>query len=197
MNSLARWKGSQPFSNMQTARDNPLVALVTFGEGYHNFHHKFPSDYRNGAKWHDFDISKWSIWLWEKAGLASHVKRISVCEIEEARRDMVKRPSGDDVKIPVIEWEKFVEDVRDGQSLLAIAGFVYDVTDFVDEHSGSASFINDACGKDATTMFHGGIYKHSSHAHNLLRKLRVAIIRGGGEVDNSHELTDHKFVVLR
>ena len=37
------------------------MAFFTFGEGYHNYHHKFQWDYRNGIKWYNFDPSKWII----------------------------------------------------------------------------------------------------------------------------------------
>ena len=40
------------------ARDNSLVALLTMGEGYHNFHHRFPNDYRNGVRLADDDPTK-------------------------------------------------------------------------------------------------------------------------------------------
>jgi stearoyl-CoA desaturase (delta-9 desaturase) len=46
VNSLAHWIGEQPFDDRRTPRDHVLTALVTMGEGYHNFHHEFPSDYR-------------------------------------------------------------------------------------------------------------------------------------------------------
>lgn len=71
INSLAHIVGTQPYSNRDTARDNFLLALVTYGEGYHNFHHRFPNDYRNGIRWYHFDPSKWLIkslskinWTW-------------------------------------------------------------------------------------------------------------------------------------
>ena len=51
-----------------------ITALITLGEGYHNFHHEFPMDYRNGYKWHQLDPTKWFIWLCAKVGLASHLK---------------------------------------------------------------------------------------------------------------------------
>lgn len=44
INSLAHWLGDQPFDDRNTPRDNMITALVTLGEGYHNFHHEFPSD---------------------------------------------------------------------------------------------------------------------------------------------------------
>jgi len=46
VNSLAHWLGEQPFDDRNSPRDHVLTALVTLGEGYHNFHHEFPSDYR-------------------------------------------------------------------------------------------------------------------------------------------------------
>jgi stearoyl-CoA desaturase (Delta-9 desaturase) len=63
VNSLAHWVGSQPYSQDNTARDCWLTALVTMGEGYHNFHHTFPGDYRNGVKRFDFDPPKWLLAL--------------------------------------------------------------------------------------------------------------------------------------
>jgi stearoyl-CoA desaturase (delta-9 desaturase) len=50
--------------------------LVTLGEGYHNYHHAFPRDYRNGAKWYNVDPSKWLIYGLFRLGLAGElVKR--------------------------------------------------------------------------------------------------------------------------
>lgn len=46
INSLAHFLGEQPFDDRNSPRDNVVTALVTLGEGYHNFHHEFPSDYR-------------------------------------------------------------------------------------------------------------------------------------------------------
>lgn len=46
VNSLAHWIGEQPFDDRRSPRDHMLTAFVTLGEGYHNFHHEFPSDYR-------------------------------------------------------------------------------------------------------------------------------------------------------
>ena len=51
----------QPYTDENTARDNAVVALLTFGEGYHNFHHMFAHDYRNGVRWWQWDPSKWAI----------------------------------------------------------------------------------------------------------------------------------------
>ena len=60
------------------------MALFTFGEGYHNYHHSFQHDYRNGIKpWH-FDPTKWLIWTLSKVGLASDLRRVETDKIEAA-----------------------------------------------------------------------------------------------------------------
>lgn len=211
INSLAHshWAGgTQPLSTEHSPRDNPWLALVTFGEGYHNFHHTFPTDYRNGARWNDVDMAKWCIWSWEKLGLASHLKRMSMCEIEEAAsvrcqkatKQNKKKLDGEYTKkLPVVEWEDYVNKATDqGQrNLIALAGFVHDVGDFIDDHPGGSKLIRQVCGRDATFVFHGGVYDHSNHAHNLLRKMRVAVIRGGGQTTSQEELMSSKFVWTR
>jgi stearoyl-CoA desaturase (Delta-9 desaturase) len=75
INSLAHMWGSQPWSNDHSARDNGVLAFFTFGEGYHNFHHTFPGDYRNGYRWYQFDPTKWLIWTLSLVGLAYDLKR--------------------------------------------------------------------------------------------------------------------------
>jgi len=77
INSLCHFAGSRPFSDKITARDNWLTAIFTYGEGYHNFHHTFPGDYRNGIRWYDFDMTKWLIYGLSKIGLAWRLHRVS------------------------------------------------------------------------------------------------------------------------
>ena len=55
INSLAHVIGTQPWSTKDTSRDSWVTSLFTFGEGYHNYHHSFAADYRNGLKWFHFD----------------------------------------------------------------------------------------------------------------------------------------------
>ena len=70
INSLAHIWGSQPFTDRNSARDNGILAFFTFGEGYHNFHHLFENDYRNGIRWWQFDPTKWLIQSAAWCGLA-------------------------------------------------------------------------------------------------------------------------------
>jgi stearoyl-CoA desaturase (delta-9 desaturase) len=76
INSLCHWIGDRPYSSKCSARDSILMALFTFGEGYHNYHHEFQYDYRNGVKPWQFDPTKWSIWILSKVGLVSNLKTI-------------------------------------------------------------------------------------------------------------------------
>lgn len=90
INSLCHYIGDRPYSTRCTARDSWIMALVTFGEGYHNFHHEFQHDYRNGVKPWQFDPTKWTIWTLSKLGLASKLRRvpaekIAMAELREAQ----------------------------------------------------------------------------------------------------------------
>ncbi|MFW5965963.1 MAG: fatty acid desaturase [Persicimonas sp.] len=78
INSLAHMWGSRPWNKEESARDNGLLAFFTFGEGYHNFHHTFPGDYRNGFRWYQFDPTKWTIWALSKMGLAHDLRRTTM-----------------------------------------------------------------------------------------------------------------------
>ncbi len=77
INSLAHYWGSKMYSQEHSAVDNYLISLLTYGEGYHNYHHTFSYDYRNGIKWYHFDPAKWLIWVLHKLGLASDLKKVN------------------------------------------------------------------------------------------------------------------------
>ena len=61
INSLCHYLGTRPYSSRCSARDSWFMALLTFGEGYHNYHHEFQHDYRNGVKPWQWDPTKWLI----------------------------------------------------------------------------------------------------------------------------------------
>lgn len=77
INSLAHYWGTQMYSREHTAVDNYLISLLTYGEGYHNYHHTFAYDYRNGIRWYHFDPAKWLIWVLHKLRLASDLKKVN------------------------------------------------------------------------------------------------------------------------
>ncbi len=76
VNSLAHTLGRRPYTLAVSARDSAVTALLTFGEGYHNFHHRFAADYRNGVARAAWDPSKWLIGGLERLGLAWNLRRV-------------------------------------------------------------------------------------------------------------------------
>jgi stearoyl-CoA desaturase (delta-9 desaturase) len=77
INSVCHIWGEQPYGTADSSRNSWFVSLLTFGEGYHNYHHTYPSDYRNGPLWYNFDPSKWLIYTLSKLGLASSLRTAS------------------------------------------------------------------------------------------------------------------------
>lgn len=114
INSLAHTWGEQPFSREHSAVNNFIISLLSFGEGYHNFHHTFPCDYRNGVRWYQIDITKYFIWLLEKAGLVEQKTKTSDFIIQkklivEDQRYLLKRIQhiGDGQRK---KWKRQIED---------------------------------------------------------------------------------------
>ena len=86
------------------------------GEGYHNFHHQFPMDYRNAIKWYQFDPTKWFIAVCGALGLASHLHVFPENEIRKGalamqlkklkkEQDGIRWPVQVD-DLPVVGWDK-------------------------------------------------------------------------------------------
>jgi stearoyl-CoA desaturase (Delta-9 desaturase) len=103
INSACHTIGDRPYSSRCSARDSWIMALFTFGEGYHNYHHEFQHDYRNGVRpWH-FDPTKWTIWALSKVGLTENLRRaraekILLARIQETRRQV-------DEKLALVETD--------------------------------------------------------------------------------------------
>jgi stearoyl-CoA desaturase (delta-9 desaturase) len=87
---VAHPAGRRPSDEESTARDNGLLALITNGEGYHNFHHKFPADFRNGVRWYQWDPTKWLILVLHRLGLARNLHETPNAVIEKSRLHLVR-----------------------------------------------------------------------------------------------------------
>ena len=90
INSLCHYVGKRPFDPNSTARDSWWVAYFTFGEGFHNYHHKFQWDYRNGIAWYAFDPGKWTIKFLSWFGLTKDIKKVSEYNILLAKLESIK-----------------------------------------------------------------------------------------------------------
>ena len=99
INSLCHYLGKQPYSSKCSARDSLLMAIVTLGEGYHNYHHEFQYDYRNGVKPWQIDPTTWIIWTLSKLGFVSKLRRVPtekilLAELAETQRRLEAKLAG-------------------------------------------------------------------------------------------------------
>jgi stearoyl-CoA desaturase (delta-9 desaturase) len=74
VNSATHMWGRTRFNAKDDSKNNWWVALVTFGEGWHNNHHAHPTSARHGLAWYEFDVSWITIKLLRAVGLASRVR---------------------------------------------------------------------------------------------------------------------------
>lgn len=117
INSLAHTWGDKPFCQEQSAVNNYIIALLTFGEGYHNYHHTFANDYRNGIRWYHFDPTKWLIWTLNKLGLTSDLKRMDPFTIKKRmvlqRKQLLLDRLCDICTTKKDEFEKSISELSD------------------------------------------------------------------------------------
>lgn len=189
VNSLAHSLGDKHFSDLHTSYDSVVTAVLTLGEGYHNFHHEFPQDYRNGIKFYHYDPTKWLISGLAKLGLVYNLKWIPDEEIEKARVQMQERFLGYEKAqmefgknydhLPLMTMADFTERSKN-EKLIIIGGIVHDITTFVHDHPGGRQTLLNHVGSDATKLFEGAnekSHKHSKEANQYMFAMRVAKIQ--------------------
>jgi stearoyl-CoA desaturase (delta-9 desaturase) len=84
VNSVTHKWGSRRFSTHDMSTNNWLVALLTFGEGWHNNHHAHPTSSRHGLKWYEVDVNWYGIWMLKMLGLATQINTV---ELTKAMRE--------------------------------------------------------------------------------------------------------------
>ncbi len=127
INSLAHMWGKQPYTDENSARDQHFLALITYGEGYHNYHHLFQSDYRCGIRWWHLDINKWFISTCALLGLAKNRKRAPAFKVLRARLNMEFKAARRKLEQEGVsarwkeqfekEYAQFVDTIREWQQL--------------------------------------------------------------------------------
>jgi len=75
VNSATHMWGRRRFETGEDSRNSWWVALLTFGEGWHNNHHAHPTSARHGLKWYEIDLNWWGIRVLQFLGLARGIKR--------------------------------------------------------------------------------------------------------------------------
>jgi stearoyl-CoA desaturase (delta-9 desaturase) len=86
INSLAHMFGTRRFETRDESRNNFWLALITFGEGWHNNHHFFPSSARQGFRWWEFDLTYYGLRLLAALGLVHGLKPIPAYVMAAVRR---------------------------------------------------------------------------------------------------------------
>jgi stearoyl-CoA desaturase (delta-9 desaturase) len=76
INSLAHQVGSRRYETRDDSRNNWWLALITFGEGWHNNHHHFPGSARQGFRWWEFDLTYYVLRLFALFGLVWDLKPV-------------------------------------------------------------------------------------------------------------------------
>ncbi|MEO8187815.1 MAG: acyl-CoA desaturase [Burkholderiaceae bacterium] len=78
INSLAHGWGSRRYATSDDSRNNPLLAMLTFGEGWHNNHHHYPGSARQGVRWWEIDVSYCGLRALAALGLVWDLKTMPV-----------------------------------------------------------------------------------------------------------------------
>lgn len=127
INSLAHMIGRQPYTDENSARDSHVIALITYGEGYHNYHHIFQSDYRCGIRWWHLDINKWFISTCALFGLVKNRRRAPAFKVMRARLNMEFKVAREKLEKAGVsprwqaqleqEYAQFVDTIKEWQQL--------------------------------------------------------------------------------
>ena len=89
INSLAHRFGSRRYATRDASRNNFWLALLTFGEGWHNNHHHYPASARQGFYWWEIDLSWYGLKLLAAAGIVWDLKPVPVAA-REAHKEQVQ-----------------------------------------------------------------------------------------------------------
>ncbi|KAF9261648.1 hypothetical protein L218DRAFT_869440 [Marasmius fiardii PR-910] len=196
VNSLAHWDGLQPYSDEDTSRGNLILALLTCGEGSHNFH-AFPHDYRSGPSPISWDPSKWIILLLHRFGLVTGLRKAREEDMKEALGYMSHKaahgvpPPNEEEEFCEKPLEWTIDDAIDyvlqsnGRCLVLVAGWAVDLTRYLGEHPGGSTLLRSYSlhvepdgrkyqWEDATWAFEGGLNNHSRAAIKRMKEFRLA-----------------------
>lgn len=86
INSLAHTIGKRRFKTRDDSRNNWFLALLTFGEGWHNNHHYYPGSARQGFRWWEIDITYYILKLFQSVGLIWDLRPVPERVIQEHKK---------------------------------------------------------------------------------------------------------------
>ena len=85
VNSLAHVWGKRRFNTSDQSRNNPLIAIFTLGEGWHNNHHHFPSSARQGFYWWEIDLTYYGLKILSALGLIWDLRKVPAEVLSDKR----------------------------------------------------------------------------------------------------------------
>ncbi|KAJ7193290.1 hypothetical protein GGX14DRAFT_16256 [Mycena pura] len=189
VNSLAHWDGLQPYSDENTSRGNLILALLTGGEGSHNFH-SFPHDWRSGPHYWNWDPSKWIIFVLYRLGLVNSLRSARDQDLKEAQEYMHFKgkhgvaPAPQDASWTGETWDmhRALEHIKSmpGSCVVVIDDYFVDVTAYLREHPGGATVLRKYSVRpqrdyaEASWAFDGGLNNHSRSARKRMKEFRIA-----------------------
>jgi stearoyl-CoA desaturase (delta-9 desaturase) len=91
VNSATHSWGTRRFTTRDLSTNSWWVALLTFGEGWHNNHHAHPTAAQHGLTWYEVDMNWYGIWTLKTLGLAWDIKRVKLADLENG---LVPTPNG-------------------------------------------------------------------------------------------------------
>src|SRR6202051_4801160 len=83
VNSATHSWGTRRFTTRDLSTNSWWVALLTFGEGWHNNHHAHPTAAQHGFTWYEVDVNWYGIWALKQLGLAWDIKRVRLADLEK------------------------------------------------------------------------------------------------------------------
>ncbi len=110
VNSICHTFGKREFETKDRSRNEWIVGLLAFGEGWHNNHHAFPRSAFHGLHWWQVDFAGYLIRVLERVGLAHDVYRVPAAMLarhaiaETVLTDATNSVLEDDVKVPVTRY---------------------------------------------------------------------------------------------
>ena len=84
VNSATHVWGSRRFQTRDDSTNNLWIALVTWGEGWHNNHHAHPTSARHGLKWYEIDLNWYAIWVFSRLRLISNIRLAKISDPQSA-----------------------------------------------------------------------------------------------------------------
>ncbi len=87
VNSMTHMWGTRRFDSRDDSKNNALIGIIAWGEGWHNNHHAHPTSARHGLAWYEFDLNWIQIKFFEKLGWVTKIKVFDLKAYEAEQRN--------------------------------------------------------------------------------------------------------------